>query len=181
MSNLDRHRISFFPKVDAAVLRSKHEPPSPDSRPQVVGPVLDPDNADTPIQAWSPTLASCEFPPNDDEFAPASIPQEPVCLTDRYLHPRLTRNERLRLTMLWYYTRDILRDTELLSRLQEKTCLVQESIGWEFAIVGLLDLNTYTRLATVGLPLAILPRRESTCAHTVNQPMGVRIRLLFHL
>lgn len=75
--------------------------------------------------------------------------------------------------MFWYYTRGILQDDELLSRLQEKTCLVEDSIGWEYVIIGLLDLNTYTRVATRNLPLVMLPRRESTCAHTVNQPMGV--------
>ncbi|KAJ4381764.1 hypothetical protein N0V86_003129 [Didymella sp. IMI 355093] len=33
-------------------------------------------------------------------------------------------------------------------------------------------------MVTVGLPLAILPRRESTCAHTVNQPPGAIFTLL---
>jgi len=76
--------------------------------------------------------------------------------------------------MLFYYTRGALKDQELMSRLQEKVILAQETAGWEFTIAGLLDHNTYTRMVTVGLPLAILPRRESTCAHTVNQPPGVR-------
>jgi hypothetical protein len=96
------------------------------------------------------------------------------CPLDRYLFPVLTRNERLRLTMLFYYTRGALEDLELMSRLQEKVILAKEAVGWEFAIAGLLSHNTYTRMVTVGLPLAILPRRESTCAHTVNQPPGVR-------
>jgi hypothetical protein len=61
-----------------------------------------------------------------------------------------------------------------MSRLQEKVVLAKETVGWEFVIAGLLNHNTYTRMVTVGLPLAILPRRESTCAHTVNQPPGVR-------
>ena len=62
-----------------------------------------------------------------------------------------------------------------MRRIQEKVHLAHETIGWEFVIAGLLDHNTDTRMATVGLPLAILPRRESACAHTVNQPPGVRI------
>lgn len=74
--------------------------------------------------------------------------------------------------MLFYYTRGIFEDEELVSRLQEKVYLAKETVGWEFAITGLLDHNTYTRIVTVGLPLAVLPRRESTCAHTVNQPPG---------
>lgn len=94
-------------------------------------------------------------------------------MTGDYLFPILTRNERLRLTMLSYYTRGIFEDSELISRLQEKVHLAKDSIGWEFVIAGLLDHNTYTRVVTVGLPLAVLPRRESTCAHTVNQPPGV--------
>lgn len=75
--------------------------------------------------------------------------------------------------MLFYYTRGALEDRELMSRLQEKVTLAKETVGWEFVIAGLLDHNTYTRVVTVGLPLAVLPRRESTCAHTVNQPPGV--------
>jgi hypothetical protein len=99
------------------------------------------------------------------------------CAADRYLFPVLTRNERLRLTMLYYYTRGALQDTELQSRLQEKVYLARDTVGWEFVIAGLLNHNTYTRMVTVGLPLAVLPRRESTCAHTVNQPPGVSLPL----
>ena len=76
--------------------------------------------------------------------------------------------------MLWYYTRDILKETgEFLSGLQEKAYLAQESTGWEFVIIGILDVNLYIRLATIGLPLAILPRGETICAHTITQPPGV--------
>ncbi|KAL7917325.1 histidine kinase [Trichoderma austrokoningii] len=72
--------------------------------------------------------------------------------------------------MLWYYGRDLGNESELLSGLQEKVCLAQESSGWEYAIVGVLDVNVYIRLATVGVQLAILPRGETLCAHTVTQP-----------
>lgn len=75
--------------------------------------------------------------------------------------------------MLWYYGRDLGNEPELLSGLQEKVCLAQESSGWEFAIVGLLDVNVYIRLATVGVQVSILPRGETLCAHTVTQPPGV--------
>jgi hypothetical protein len=75
--------------------------------------------------------------------------------------------------MLFYYTRGAFEDRELMSRLQEKVILAKETVGWDFVIAGLLDHNTYTRMVTVGLPLAVLPRRESTCAHIVNQPPGV--------
>ncbi len=79
--------------------------------------------------------------------------------------------------MLWYYTRDILKETEFLSGLQEKAQHAQESTGWEFAVIGILDVNKYTRLATIGLPLAVLPRGEIICAHTVTQPPEVSYRL----
>jgi signal transduction histidine kinase/CheY-like chemotaxis protein len=55
--------------------------------------------------------------------------------------------------------------------------LAQESVGWEFVITGLLDHNTYRRVAVVNLPLALLPRRESTCAHTINQQPGTVFNL----
>ena len=79
--------------------------------------------------------------------------------------------------MLWYYSRDILSEIELLSGLQEKVHLAQEATDWEFVVIGLLDLNYYTRLATVGLPLGILPRGETICAHTITQPPGVSRRI----
>ena len=75
--------------------------------------------------------------------------------------------------MVWYYTRNIFQETEFLAGLQEKVCIAQETAGWEFAIIGILDVNFYTRLATVGVPLGILPRGETICAHTVAQPPGV--------
>ncbi|KAF2645952.1 putative histidine kinase-like protein HHK3p [Massarina eburnea CBS 473.64] len=163
---------AFFPKADAAVLQSKFIPPSPTSRPTVVSPILDAEHADQALDTWSIAVASCMYPGRTDIWAPALIPERPQDATDGYLFPTLTKNERLRLTMLSYYTRGIIDDSELVSRLQEKVYLAKESIGWEFVIAGLLDHNTYTRIVTVGLPLAKLPRRESTCAHTVNQPPG---------
>jgi hypothetical protein len=171
-------RRVFFPKADAAVLQSKHAPPPPTSRPTAVAPILDAENADRALNVWCAEFADSVYPRKSDEWAPASIPSikeiAPQCVLDSYLFPVLTHNERLRLTMLFYYTRGALEDLELMSRLQEKVILAQEAVGWEFAIAGLLSHNTYTRMVTVALPLAILPRRESTCAHTVNQPPGVR-------
>jgi hypothetical protein len=76
--------------------------------------------------------------------------------------------------MLFYYTRGALEDEGLMSRLQEKVHVAQETVGWEFVIAGLMNHNSYTRMVTVGLPLAVLPRRESTCGHTINQTPGVR-------
>jgi hypothetical protein len=169
-------RDRFFPKADATVLQSKHKAPSPTSRPTAVAPILDVENADRAIDGWSTEFTESMYPTKENLWAPAPIPPKvesaPEGGVDGYLFPVLTRNERLRLTMLFYYTRGAFEDLELMSRLQEKITLAKETIGWEYVIAGLLNHNTYTRVVTDGLPLAVLPRRESTCAHTVNQPPG---------
>ncbi|KAL7905448.1 histidine kinase HHK3 [Trichoderma velutinum] len=160
----------FFPKADAAILSSRNG--LPPARPRTVWPVYDPDNVDRPIGAWTPEVEKCFYPPKVEEFAASSIPDELMCTSERYLRAFLAENERLRSSMLWYYTRDILNETEFLSGLQEKAHLAQESTGWEFVVIGILDVNYYIRLASIGLPLAILPRGETLCAHTVTQPPG---------
>ena len=165
-------RTAFSPKVDAAVISSARTPAP--IRPETVGPVYDVDNVDKPIAPWSQEKERTFYPPKTKAYTPASIPDRPTCPSDRYLRASLANNERLRLSMLWYYTRDITREDGFLSGLQEKLQLAQESTGWEFAVVGIQDVNFYIRLATIGLPLAILPRGETICAHTVTQPPGVR-------
>jgi len=164
-------RASFFPKVDAAVLSSKREPPA--ARPQTIGPIFDPDNVAKPCEPWSSDVEKAFYPPVADGCALVSLADKPVRHPDRYLRAFLAKNERLRLSMLWYYTRDVLKESDFLSGLQEKANLAQESIGWEYAVIGILDVHVYIRLATVGLQLAILPRGETICAHTVTQPPGV--------
>lgn len=96
-----------------------------------------------------------------------------MCAINKYPRAHLAVNERSRLSMLWYYTRDILDEAELLSGLQEKVRMAKESTEWYFAIIGILDVNYYIRLATIGVPLGILPRGETICAHTVTQPPNV--------
>ncbi|KAI0470064.1 histidine kinase HHK3 [Xylariaceae sp. FL0804] len=162
-------RLPFFPKSDAAVLSSRHGPPP--ARPQTVWPIFDPDNLDRPIDPWPADEGVSFYPPKTDEYAPSTIPP-PKCLSDRYLRAFLAKNERLRLSMLWYYTHQIFNESELLCGLREKVLLAQESTGWECVVIGILDVNIYIRLATIGLPLAILPRGETICAHTITQPPG---------
>lgn len=163
-------RIPFFPKADAAILTSKRAPPP--TRPETVDPIFDRENADRPIESW-PSDVGTNFYPSTKPYAPATVPERPPGIAGRYLRAFLSENERLRLSMLWYYTRDILKEDEFLSGLQEKAHLAQESTGWEFSVIGILDVNVYIRLATVGLELGILPRGETICAHTVTQPPGV--------
>lgn len=164
------HRAPFFPRVDDAILTSNH--PSPLSRPQIVGPVFDKENVDRPISEWSDTVKQTFFP-DSERYGTSVPPCKPDYSDDRYLRAFLAHNERLRLSVLWYYTCNVLNEAEFLSGLQEKAHLAQESSGWEFAVIGILDLNVYIRLATVGLELGILPRGECICAHTVVQPPGV--------
>lgn len=165
-------RTTFFPKVDEAILRSKYPPPS--AYPDTVGPTYDLQNVDHPIKAWSPDHHNTLFP-ESAAYEPSTIPEKPLCFADQYLRASLAKNERLRLSVLWYYTCDILEDEELLSGLQEKAHLAQESTGWDYAVIGILDVNVYIRLATVGLELGMLPRGETLCAHTVTQPPSVSV------
>lgn len=164
--------MPFIPRADAAILTSRHAQPA--TRPETVGPIYDPRNTDIPVVPWTLDADEEHYPPKPEPYASSVIPDRPACNSDKYLRATLAKNERLRLSMLWYYTRDILLETEFLSGLQEKVHLAHESTEWEFAIIGILDANYYTRLATVGATLGILPRGETICAHTVTQPPGVR-------
>ncbi|KAI1848159.1 hypothetical protein JX266_005872 [Neoarthrinium moseri] len=168
ISNSGR-RLRFVPKADAAVLSAKNAPPPP-KRPETFV-IFDRDNLDKPLAPWSDGQAESLYPPKADDHAPASIPERPTqCLADKYLRAFLSKHERLRLSMLWYYTRDIFDEGDFLCGLREKVLLAQEATGWEYVVLGLLDVNVYIRLATIGLPLSILPRGETICAHTVTQP-----------
>ncbi|KAF4978850.1 hypothetical protein FZEAL_4832 [Fusarium zealandicum] len=161
---------TFFPRADAAVLSAERQPSQ--TRTDVVAPIYDPDNLDKPLGPWIPQEEACYYPEKKEPYAPSAIPEQPTCPSSRYLRAHLAKNERLRLSMLWYYTRDILTEPEFLSGLREKAFLAQESTGWEFVVIGILDVNVYIRLATVGLELTIMPRGETLCAHTVTQPPG---------
>lgn len=167
--------MPFFPTADATLLSSPSvEKPKAPLRPTIIHPIFDVDNFDRPIELWTSETESCFYPPKLDSYAPSSIPKDIAPPGAPYLRAQLARNERLRLSMLWYYGRDLDQEHELLAGLQEKACLAQESSGWEFAVVGILDLNVYIRLATAGgLQLGILPRGETLCAHTATQPPGV--------
>ncbi|KAL4876855.1 hypothetical protein BJY04DRAFT_199338 [Aspergillus karnatakaensis] len=167
---------SFLPKADAAILTSRYRPPRYPPREQLT--TLDPDRLDEPISACKPEDIDSKFyPPKAPNAVTHTVWNKPPDFDDRYLRAFLAHNERLRLSMLWYYTRDVLKQDELLSGLQQKVRLAQESTGWEFAVIGILDIDVYIRLATVNLELGNLPRGETICAHTVTQPPGS----VFHL
>ncbi|KAG4291356.1 hypothetical protein FPRO06_03242 [Fusarium proliferatum] len=141
--------MHFFPKADATLLCSTVDKHSLPPRPKAIGPIFDANNFKVPIEPWTSDADSSFYPPKPDPFSPSSIPQEAHCASSsKYVRSRLAKNERLRLSMLWYYARDLDNEPELLAGLQEKACLAQESSGWEYAVVGVLDVNVYIRLAT---------------------------------
>ena len=143
-------------------------------RPRSVGPVFDQAHASLPIAEFDQEAHNLSYIIPDPDSDPSALPEQPKDFQDTYLMPSLSENERLRLTLYWYYTHanKMLEDKEFLLALQQKLDLVQAFMGWDFAIMGLISEHVFTRVATAGLPLAILPRRESTCSHTINQPPG---------
>lgn len=162
-------RQVFFPKADAAILSLS---PPPDY-PTAVGPIYDRKNFNVPLPSWSEDADATNYPPAKENYAPSTAPENKAYLRERYLRATLTKDESFRLSMVWYYTRDIFKYPEFLSGLQEKVRIAQESTGWQNAIIGIMDISFYTRLATVGVDLGILPRGECLCSHTVARPPGV--------
>lgn len=136
--------------------------------PMIVGPVFDTAHSKKPLPAFDQKAHEQHYH-GPSESGEALPPPSPVHFPDRYLVPTLARNERLRLTLLWYHTRQIEKDERLLAEIDTLVRSTQKIIGWEYAIAGILNESTYRRLAAVNLPLAVLPRRESTCSHTINQ------------
>lgn len=112
------------------------------------------------------------YPADRDEDGCVTEPIKPVDFEDPYLFPTLTKNELIRLKLLWYYGRYIENDTHLLSCLQDQVDLVNDFMGKDCVILGLLDHDYYRRVVTANVPLAVLPRREATCAHTILHDGG---------
>ncbi|KAL1305469.1 hypothetical protein AAFC00_002347 [Neodothiora populina] len=160
----------YFPKIDSQI--ALLDPTKLPEVPEKVGPIFDSAHANTPIQPYDENTNQSHYGKEHPEFEPNLSPTTPDILPGDYLAPSLTKNERIRLTLFWYYTRHVIDDKEFVARLQDRLNLVQQFMGWEFAIIGLLGEHVFSRVATAGLPLAILPRRESTCSHTINQPSG---------
>lgn len=152
----------YYPRCEAQILESRPEPVRPLC-------VSDEGLCSNPILAFDEQLHESNYNPRPD----STLADQPDGFCDPYLMPSLARNERLRLTMLWYYTRGLYEDREFVQLLQEKLDLVQTFMDWEFALLGLVSEDAFTRLAASGLPLAVLPRRESTCSHTITQEPGV--------
>ncbi|KAF2135850.1 uncharacterized protein K452DRAFT_303246 [Aplosporella prunicola CBS 121167] len=168
-----RRPTTYFPRSDGIYKRREHH--NLPARPSNVEPIFDREHANQPLAPYDDDAANSVYLEGPSTPVSSPLPPKPPKFANRYLFPVLARNERLRLTMLWYYTRGITQDTELLQKLQGIVNLVRGYIGWEFVIMGILDNDVYMRLVTDGLPLAVLPRRESTCSHTINQESGVLV------
>ncbi|KAI1735273.1 hypothetical protein F4680DRAFT_435950 [Xylaria scruposa] len=138
--------------------------------PTAVGPIFDPEHIKEPLPVFDQTAHEQHYN-GPSETGEALPPPSPDDFEDKYLIPTLSRNERLRLTMLWYHTRQIEKDERLLAEIDTLVRGAQKVIGWEYAIAGILNESTFRRVAAVNLPLAVLPRRESTCSHTINQDL----------
>ncbi|CAJ2503157.1 Uu.00g105510.m01.CDS01 [Anthostomella pinea] len=137
-------------------------------RPTSIGPVCDAAHSKVPLPSFDESVHTQSFGGLSDE-GEAIEPCRPAHFEEGYLFPYLTQNERLRLTMFWYHTRGIEQDDQFVAKIDALVKGLQQAIGWEYAMAGIMSEHTYTRLATANLPLAILPRRESTCSHTINQ------------
>lgn len=133
-----------------------------------IGPVFDSEHLEIPIASYDALQHTAIYGTGNSD----KTPPRPHDFDAPYLRPTLTRNERLRLTILWYYARHVLEDGTLLQKLQNIVEMVKQFIGWETAVVGLVDEAVYNRLATANMPVNIIPRREAMCAHTINQDGG---------
>ncbi|GAM83215.1 hypothetical protein ANO11243_012010 [Dothideomycetidae sp. 11243] len=156
---------AFFPRRDVALALHSLSGAS-DS----IGPVFDRESCSQPIDTYDAERLACTLPEAlSCDGQPTVVPPVPKGFRNsQYLFPSLTRNEHVRLTTLWYHTRSALDDEDLLANLQVKVDLIREFLDWEIALCGILDNHTFTRLVTSGIPTAVVPRRESTCSHTVQ-------------
>ncbi|KAK8169104.1 hypothetical protein BKA80DRAFT_253389 [Phyllosticta citrichinensis] len=134
----------------------------------------DGENATKPLLEFHEAAHEIDHSARADAGPWAASPR-PSDLRDKYLMPTLTRNERIRLTMMWYHTRTLAEDQELLQKLQTTLALVRSFVGWPVVVCGIMDNHSYLRVATEGFPKASLPRRETMCAHTINSDSGVMV------
>lgn len=141
--------------------------------------ILDPAKYRQPLLPFNHATHANNFGASCSKWdSESDTPVRPSCFEDDYLSPTLSENEYARLTMLWYYTSGVQQDAELLDKFAQMLEIVKGSLGWEIALVGLVDAETFTRVAAKNLPLATAPRRESPCSHTVNQRPGTVFTIL---
>ncbi|KAJ9624433.1 hypothetical protein H2203_005168 [Taxawa tesnikishii (nom. ined.)] len=122
--------VPYFPRAEGnSIWPRDHGLPELPERPTGVGPVYDTANANSSLETFNEFEYETNYQQNKSSDETTPIPQQLTNFSEAYLAPRLTRNERLRLTMLWYLTRQVTEDKDLLRRLQEKVDIVQDFIG----------------------------------------------------
>lgn len=141
-------------------------------QPSEVGPIFDPVKVREPLSPFVQVYNDSIYGPASHFDSETKTPEKPATFTDPYLYPTLTSNEFTRLNAVWYYTRGLEHDEQMLRKLNRMLDLVKQSMGWEIGIIGLVDATVYSRLVTDNISLAIVPRRESTCSHTINTESG---------
>ncbi|KAK7549260.1 hypothetical protein IWX49DRAFT_500781 [Phyllosticta citricarpa] len=170
-----RHQrpISYFPKAQRIQFRSD----SPTVSEPTPYTAWDVENATKPLPEFDEAAHEINYAERRgvDPSGASHYPPRPSNFREKYLMPTLTRNERLRLTMMWYHTRTLADDQELLQKLQTTLTLVRSFVGWPVVVCGLMDNHTYTRICTDGIPKTSLPRKETVCAHTINSESGVLV------
>lgn len=162
---------AFFPTANAVGISRESHQPLP-KRPTEIAPILDKENSCRPLLQYDEAVRLSSFGDGPTATAESFAPPQPETFNDPYLYPFLARNECLRLTLLWYYTRSITKNDALMSKLQGILGIVQKFMGWEFAVIGMVEEAVFTRVAAINMPIALLPRRESPCSHTINQEPG---------
>lgn len=158
-------RFGFFPIIDSTI--------SLPQQPRSIESSVDTEEALKPLAPFSEVFHNNVFGKPSALDSEICVPTCPANFTDRYLAPTLSRNEHIRLRMLWYYTRGLQDDAELLQKLSQILDMVKQSLGsFEMGIIGIVEAETFARIVATNIPLALLPRRESPCSHTINQHPG---------
>ena len=169
-------RRAFFPKAESGQAHARGDRRELPARATETAPIFDARSSTAPLLDYDAELFQKSFHvrKSDPAIDYSLPPPRPADFEDDYLTPMLTPNESLRLMMLWYYSRGVSEDEELLHRIQEKVDLVKEFLGWESALAGLISHNVYESIGQAGFPSIRLPRRETMCGHTLQQQPGVR-------
>ncbi|EIN04852.1 hypothetical protein PUNSTDRAFT_146174 [Punctularia strigosozonata HHB-11173 SS5] len=123
----------------------------------------------TPLSDFDETEFCRDYPSGHRQDGSAVIPLRQPSFADPYLFPLLARNELQRLTSLWYYTKFIQNDHDLLAQLQGAVDVVHDIMQQDCTSLGLMDHDDYTHIVTRNHPLSTVPRRDALCAHTIMQ------------
>lgn len=175
--------VSYFPKVDRLFKRSDSDTPTLPRRPSKIAPIFDQEHADKPLHRFNEDQHQLHYAEGTTSPLTTPLPPQPDSFSSRYLFPTLSRNERLRLTMMWYYMRGIAGDEELLRKLQDIVRLVRTFIGWEFVIMGILSedacmLSIYP--ASISARLIIYRHKDSHGRTAISKTPQERKHLRSH-